>query len=378
MPDENKKDVETKNEVKATFTREELDKIIAGFKDEFKSEIKNLLNPEIKNPEGNDSSKEPDYKEKTIKSIISLMQGDVGQLRTLTGGTDSLGGYLLPEGFYNDVVKVWRKYGVVRNAGVSIIPMATKTMPVPNSATNFTASWVGENSALTTTDVTFGQVTLTLKKLLVNGALTYEMLQDNGVNLYDFIVRNAAEAIWKAEDTAMLTNSTTTPFKGILHDSNVTTVTMDAGQTAFTDITLDNIYDLMDAIPQEIRGEGVFVMNSVVQKYLRKLKNNEGSYILDPKFKDLAGNPYLLSSVMPSTSAPATPFLIFGVFKYAMIGESGTIAMETSNSATFTDADGSTSKNAWTEDLQVVKFRLREAFAIPGGEAFAILKTASV
>ncbi|RLE41368.1 phage major capsid protein, partial [Candidatus Woesearchaeota archaeon] len=133
-----------------------------------------------------------------------------------------------------------------------------------------------------------------------------------------------AEAWAKAEDQTILVGKTADgyPWDGILYNSNTPPVTMSSGKTSFSDVTLDNLYDLIDKVPAEVEDGSVFILHKNILTYLRKLKDNEGRYILDPRNKTLLGYPYYTSSVMPSSSDSAanTPFILFGNFSYVQIG----------------------------------------------------------
>ena len=366
--------VKETNEEKLVINKEDLSDLVKSNI----QEAKETITSEKKEPVVEEKKNDMDYKEKTIKLFQAVLRRDNEAIKALSEGTSTAGGYLVPTEFYADVIRIWKDYSAVQKAGITVIPMESNTLNIPTGTGGFTSYWVSEGSAGTVSDLTFGQTQLVLKKLMTLGIFTAELLADAGVGLYDYLVRSAAEAMAYEENKKVLTNSSASPFYGILYDSSVTTVTMGTGHTTFKDITYDDIHDLVDAIPSEAEDGAMFIFHKNIRTYLRKLKDNDGRYLLDPNMKQFDGFPYLTTSVMPSgEGAPSTPFVIFGNFKYALEGTKGDMVVESFNAGTITDSDGSTTRNAITEDLQILRVKERRAFGIGAGEAFAVLKTAA-
>jgi len=75
------------------------------------------------------------------------------------------GGFLVPPQFSQEIIEFLRPASVVRKLGPVIIPMPTGTFRIPKMTQGSTFTYQGENSNAGKTQPTFGNVTLTFKKL---------------------------------------------------------------------------------------------------------------------------------------------------------------------------------------------------------------------
>ena len=276
---------------------------------------------------------EGDNRKLAVEYAKAVLAGDTATLKRIDteirekqilAGTASAGGYLVPEDLRAEIWRIIPKYGVVRKAGARVLPVKTITTKVPTLGSAVSMSWVDENTAITATHPVFAEKTLTAKKIAGISVWSREFAASAVVDPLDLLSTLYAEAWAKAEDQTILVGKTADgyPWDGILYNSNTPTVTMSSGKTSFSDVTLDNLYDLIDKVPAEVEDGSVFILHKNILTYLRKLKDNEGRYILIPQNKTLLGYPYFTSSVMPSASDSAanTPFILFGNFNYVQIG----------------------------------------------------------
>jgi len=98
----------------------------------------------------------------------AVAQGHGPMARDLSQGTDTAGGFLVPQVFLGDrfldslraMAVVWPK------AGITVLDNLRGTpVVIPREVGSTTVTWVGENIAPTGTDVAFGQLTLTPKRV---------------------------------------------------------------------------------------------------------------------------------------------------------------------------------------------------------------------
>jgi len=95
--------------------------------------------------------------------------------KNLVENTGDLGGYLVPDEFMNEVLRVQLEETVVRRNGARVIPMNSPIMKIPalNMASNasgslfggVTAYWNGEAQEKTESNPKFKQITLEAKKI---------------------------------------------------------------------------------------------------------------------------------------------------------------------------------------------------------------------
>jgi HK97 family phage major capsid protein len=195
----------------------------------------------------------------TIRQKVAAMQGD--QLksnmyfercakleRALGGGvtkanlqesTDVAGGYLVPAITEAVIGRLISDYGAIRQAGPTMIQMSSKTHYLPTLANNFTATLTAEAGTISDSAPTtmLGQSTLTAKKFTGLATVSLELLEDNIVNLSDFILSHMAERIARLEDAQALEgDGTGSSFSGLYTITGCSTLA--SGDTYGTNLTM--------------------------------------------------------------------------------------------------------------------------------------------
>jgi HK97 family phage major capsid protein len=220
--------------------------------------------------------------------------------------------------------------------------------------------------------------------------MSNELLADANVSVVDLLAQLFAEAIAGEIDSQGFTG-TGSPFTGILGDTGCTVVTMGAGQTAFSDVTLGDFRDMITQVkPWALQGAG-FVMHRTVWALAQKARVGGTASTTTDYFASSAnpviigvpqcypsatagflwGYPVYLSDKMPSTtaSAPATKFALFGNLKHVFYGVREELAVSISDSATVGV------NNLFEQNMSAVRVIARHAIAVGLPSAFAVLKT---
>ena len=99
------------------------------------------------------------------------------QTKALAAGDATAGGFLVPTEFSNEVIELLRAQSVVRRLGARSVQMPTGTLKYPKIATGASASYIGENVNIGKSEETFGQLTLTFKKLAVLTPISNDLLR---------------------------------------------------------------------------------------------------------------------------------------------------------------------------------------------------------
>lgn len=144
------------------------------------------------------------------------------------------------------------------------------------------------------------------------GALTKiskSLINNSQFDIVSFVVRKVAEAISEFIERELICG-TEGKMTGIL-SAEVGTTT--ASSTA---ITADEIIDLTMSMPEQYANRGCFIMHKTTLAALRKLKNQNGDYLLsrditNPFGWTILGRPVHITETMPQISAGSTP-IIFG------------------------------------------------------------------
>jgi len=288
-------------------------------------------------------------------------------------GTDSAGGYLVPEEHRTDIIRVIEQAGVIRPRA-TVIPVSSDTINLKTLASGITVSWANEAASISETTATFGNSAVTIKKMAAIAKFSIELIEDASVPVADFIVSLFGEAIAREEDRVSLKgdSSGTDPFDGLLYASNVASEVMSSGDTSFSDLTADYLLDLAMNVKASERVRGVYVINPEITNIIRKLKDSNGNYVYqNPGASASAtiwGYPVVEADQMPSLTddAVSTPFVAFGNLKHIYIADRKKMTVATSSEAAF------------TTDQVVTKVTQREGIAVaPVANCLAKLVTAA-
>ncbi|MCK5611657.1 phage major capsid protein [Candidatus Pacearchaeota archaeon] len=312
----------------------------------------------------------------TMDNTKELIPGS----KAMNEGTDSAGGYLVPEEVQPVLVRLIEKYGLVRQLARKI-PMNHQIMTMPSLTTGLTPYWPAEVASITESQPVFGQVSLTAKKMALLVPVSSELVADSNIAVANLIATLASEAIAKEEDAQGLTG-TGSPMTGILSHGSVNTVTMGTGDVTYNTIDADDLMDMTSAVADAATDDAAFFMHRTVLDTIRKLRANQGGgagtgdYIYDkPSAPTMPGTiwgyPVYTSDRMPGTATvdsqeDNTPFVIFGSLKHLYFGDRMQLTVDNSG------------HHGFANDLVYYRFRERIAMTVAIPAAFAVLKTSSV
>ncbi len=185
-----------------------------------------------------------------------------------TGSTT--GAAFVPDVLSSTVIRLVDQYSAFAQEATNVV-MPSDVLLFPRRTAGATAYWIDENTAITPSDPTSNQVTLTAKK--VTGAVTIasELLQDSIVSIADWIAAELALTLSNAIETAAWSGNpssapgvaglvtshtgglikTTTAGSVTTYDYAASLVTA-AGDTP-DEVTKANLLAMMGAVPQHSR-----------------------------------------------------------------------------------------------------------------------------
>ena len=187
--------------------------------------------------------------------IESRAQGSTGA---------STGASFVPDILSNTVIRLVDQYSAFAQNATNVV-MPSDVLLFPRRTAGATAYWIAENVAITASDPTSNQVTLTAKK--VSGAVTIasELLQDSIVSIADWIAAELAltlssaveEAAWSGNpgNAPAVAGLVTTYTGGLLAASAATyaaSLVTAAGDTP-DEVTKANLLAMMAKLPQHSR-----------------------------------------------------------------------------------------------------------------------------
>ncbi len=237
-------------------------------------------------------------------------------------GTDSEGGYLVPDEFERMLIQGLEEQNIFRQIA-RVIQTASGDRKIPIVSTHGTAVWIDEEGAYTESDEAFGQVTLSAYKLGTLMKVTEELLNDSVFKLENYVANEFARRIGAAEEESFLVGNGSGKPTGIFAASGGASLGVTAASA--TAITMDEVMDLFYALKAPYRRNSVFVMNDATVKMIRKLKDGGGQYLWQPSVT--AGTPDTLmnrpvyTSAFAPTVASAAKTIAFGDFSYYWIAD---------------------------------------------------------
>ena len=135
-------------------------------------------------------------------------------VKSQTEGTDSAGGYTVPEIVSSSLIWLRNEYGIARRYS-RIYPMTSDTLNVPNASTSTTTYYPGEATAITASDVTFSQVQLSAKKLAILTIVSKELNEDTVIDFGAMLAQDFAYGLALAEDAAAFQGDGTSTYGSI-------------------------------------------------------------------------------------------------------------------------------------------------------------------
>ena len=243
-------------------------------------------------------------------------------VNALQEGTDSEGGYLVPDEYERTLVEALEEENMFRQLA-KVIRTSSGDRKIPVVATKGTASWIDEEGAYTESDDSFGQVSIGAYKVGTMIKVSEELLNDSVFDLESYIAKEFARRIGAKEEEAFFTGDGSGKPLGIL----AATGGAETGVTAAssTAVTADELMDLFYSLKSPYRKKAVWVLNDSTIKAVRKLKDSTGQYLWQPSLvagtpDTLLGRPVKTSAYMPVIAAGAKT-IAFGDFSYYRIAD---------------------------------------------------------
>jgi len=130
-------------------------------------------------------------------------------------GTDSEGGYLVPDEFERTLVEALEDENIFRTLA-NVITTSSGDRKIPVVATKGTAAWIDEEGTIPESDDSFGQVSIGAYKLGTLIKVSEELLNDSVFDLEAYISREFARRIGNKEEEAFFTGDGSGKPTGIL------------------------------------------------------------------------------------------------------------------------------------------------------------------
>lgn len=240
--------------------------------------------------------------------------------QSLTVGTDSEGGYLVPDEFERILIEALEEENIMRTLA-KIIKTSSGDRKIPVVASKGSATWVDEEGPILESGDTFTQVSIGAFKLATMIKVSEELLNDSVFDLSSYIAKEFGRRIGAKEEEAFFIGDGEGKPTGIFNGSGGAELGVTAVKA--TEITADELLDLFYSLKAPYRKKAVFVMNDATVKAIRKLKDGTGQYLWQPSITagepdTLLNRPVKTSAYIPTLEA-AAKVIAFGDFGYYWI-----------------------------------------------------------
>ena len=297
-------------------------------KDMIESELnKPVSNPITAKPMTSDKEDEKTgrasnaYK-KSFWNVMRNKHSNAQILNALQEGTDSEGGFLVPDEFEHTLIESLEEENIFRKLA-HVITTSTGDRKIPVVASKGSASWVDEEGTINDSDDAFTQVSIGAYKLGTLIKVSNELLNDSVFNLEAYISKEFGRRIGTKEEDAFFNGNGVGKPVGIFNatggaQTGITTASA-------TEIKADEIIDLFYSLKASYRKKAVWIVNDSTIKAIRKLKGANGNYLWQPALTSgtpdtLLGRPVYTSSYVPTIAAGAKT-IAFGDFSYYWIAD---------------------------------------------------------
>lgn len=282
--------------------------------------------------------------------------------KALTEGVATAGGYLVPEVFVPDLIRIVEQYGAFRNIARSE-RMTSDTKITPRSTSGLTAYFVGEGTAPTQSDIAVDVINLVAKKI---ATLTYhssELDEDSAVDIGNLLAQEIAQAFAYKEDICGFNGDGTSTYGGMVGITRKFRDSVErAGGTWTTDAhrlynpTLFNatgnlwseavvgdFYPVLGSIVSSADGPDcvwvchrVFYYTVMARLLLAQGGSTTTELVNGVRRPMFMGYPVVFSQVMPAASAASSLCVLFGNFKLATaFGDRRAMSIATSDQFLF-------------------------------------------
>ncbi len=239
----------------------------------------------------------------------------------LSIGTDSEGGYLVPDEYEKKLVEALQDEVFFRSLA-TVIRTSSGDRKIPIVTSKGEAAWIDEGGQFPESDDSFGQTSIGAYKLATMIKVSDELLNDSVFNIEQYISKEFGRRIGTKEEEAFFIGDGQGKPIGLF---NATGGAETGVTAASTSITFDDIMDLYYSLRAPYRNKATWLLNDSTVKAIRKLKDSNGNYIWQPSVREgepdrILNRPYRTSIYVPEL-AEGKRVMAFGDYSYYWIAD---------------------------------------------------------
>ena len=292
-------------------------------------------------------------REKASRFLAAWVEGDLATVKALAEGSDSAGGYLVPDELRGEIVQRAKESSRLSKL-VRRIGCRSNAVKVPTLATDVAVYWGSEGGAFAESEPEFGQKSITIHRLNAVTKISRELVADAGIDLVDYLSTLFAEAVAVEEDRVIAVGDGSSQPEGLYSAAGVQSYAVDGP------VSYEALVEIYYTLPGRYRDRAVWLGSDDVFKAIRKLTDDTGQPLWRPSVEAdspdrLMGRPVVAQSALPSS------VLLFGDPRYYHLYDREELAVESSTQA----GDAFTNHQLWLKVWERVdgKLMLSESWA---------------
>ena len=297
---------------------------------------------------------------------------DETRKRAMSQTTDSAGGYLVPTQHIAELIEMLYDRAVCIALGATVLDNLTGSpVEIPKQTGGSTAYWPGENAAITDSNLTLDQLSLSPKAVGCLVKLSNRLIQLSNPSAEVMVRRDIATALALAIDLkALRGDGTSNTPTGIANTSGINTVAIGTSGGVFDfDIAMQMIDEL--DVDNALKGKLGFAFHSKVKGKMKRERvpqfsgDGKGAYVMMPMtdavLKEKLGYAFETSNQIPTNlskgSGTSLSEVYFGNWEELLIGSWGAMQIMASQET----SDAFEKNQTWVRILQDVDIGVRHA-----------------
>jgi len=245
-------------------------------------------------------------------------------LKAQSEGTNSAGGFLVPDPLEAAIVDVRETYGVAR-AISRVFPMTADTLNVPKLTSGATVYYPAENASITESSAVWANIGLTATKRACLMKWSNELGADALFSLADTLSDYMGRALGIREDAELINGDGSSSFGSVTGLDDTGHVATSGAGSAWSDLTLANLVTTVGTLPDKYHAGASWVMSRqfYTQVVLRVIAAAGGNTIdslgIGTTGAQLLGYPINFSDQAPTATSSSTEVCWFGNFQDAVV-----------------------------------------------------------
>lgn len=299
---------------------------VSGLEDEMRAFEVHKPDPQDTGQDTREAPRSTEEYRQAYRQYLKFGRNGIGgeEVRALQVGTDTEGGYLVPDEFERMLIDKLRDQNVMRTLA-TVITSSSGDKIIPVVTNHGSASWIDEEGAYSESDEEFGQANLSAWKVGRIIKVSEELLYDAFFNLEGYLSTEFARCIGVAEEVAFINGDGTQKPTGVVGSAEVGVTAASAAA-----ITADEIIDIFYSLRRPYRRRATWLMADSTAKVIRKLKDGDGQYIWQPGLQAgqpdrLLGRPVEISDDVPAIAASAKVIALGDYSFYWISDREGTV-----------------------------------------------------